>query len=39
MKIDWKNALVTVVIAYVGITLINKFVVPLLPASVRNFVS
>ncbi len=39
MKFDWKNALVSIAVAYVGITLINKFVVPLLPQKVRDFLS
>ncbi len=39
MKFDYKAALVTVVVAFVGITLINKFVVPLLPKAVKDFLS
>ena len=39
MKFDYKAALVTVLIAFVGITLINKFVVPLLPDGIKKWVS
>lgn len=35
---DWKAAAVTVIIAFVGIKLLEKFVIPMLPASVRRFV-
>lgn len=35
MKFDWKDSLVTVLVAFVGITLIKKFVVPMLPAKVQ----
>ena len=38
MKFDWKAALVTVAIAYIGIKLVDRFVIPLLPASVRAWV-
>jgi hypothetical protein len=37
MKFDWKNALVTVAVAYVGIKVIEKVIVPMLPASFRSW--
>ena len=39
MKFDWKNALVTVGVAYFGILLINKFVLPLLPDGIKKLVT
>ena len=31
MNINWKNVLITVLIAYFGILLINKFILPWFP--------
>lgn len=39
MNINWKNVLITFVTAWVGVTIINKFVVPLLPDSIKKFIS
>ena len=39
MKFDYKAILLTVVVAFVGITLINRFIVPILPAGVKKLIT